>query len=123
LSKSASFVNSQGVLSGLNDIQSLEWILPETRGLLERQFKNEIMRPRRTTSASKQTNVNKKRKTNVFKKKIESIKQWLKKNSLTSLKLTILDALEPYIVNTSASSNDAGVLEEDYVDSKAWNDV
>lgn len=97
--------------------------MPETRGLLERQFKNEIMRPRRTTSASKQTNVNKKRKANVFKKKIESIKQWLKKNSLTALKLTILDALEPYIVNTSASSNDAGVLEEDYVDSKAWNDV
>ena len=84
------------------------------------------MKPRRATSAAagkqQSTNTNRKRKTT--KKKVESIKQWLKKNSLTALKLTILDALEPYIVNTNtASSNDAGVLDNDYVDSKAWNDV
>ena len=84
------------------------------------------MKPRRATSAAagKQQSRNTNRKRKTTKKKVESIKQWLKKNSLTALKLTILDALEPYIVNTNtASSNDAGVLDNDYVDSKAWNDV
>jgi hypothetical protein len=53
LSKSASLTNSQGVLSGLTDIQNLEWILPETRTLLEKQFKNEIMKPRKSIKKRK----------------------------------------------------------------------
>jgi hypothetical protein len=64
--------------------------------------------------------VKKKKKSSSNQTQSKSIKQWLKKNSLTSLKLTILDALEPYIVQTK--SDDFRVL-EDYVDSKPWSDV
>jgi len=64
--------------------------------------------------------VKKKKKSSSNQMQSKSIKQWLKKNSLTSLKLTILDALEPYIVQTK--SDDFRVL-EDYVDSKPWSDV
>ena len=53
LSKSTSFASSQGVLSGLTDIQTLDWILPETRTLLEKQFKNEIMKPRKSIKKRK----------------------------------------------------------------------
>lgn len=35
----------------MHDIQSLEWVLPETRSLLERQFRNEMMQ-----SKAKQSN-------------------------------------------------------------------
>ena len=64
----------------------------------------------------------KKKKSSTLKKLGEnkSVKQWLKKNSLTALKLTILDALEPYIVQSKL--DDAQIL-QDYVDSKPWNDV
>ncbi len=64
--------------------------------------------------------VKKKKKSSSNQTQSKSIKQWLKKNSLTSLKLTILDALELYIVQTK--SDDFRVL-EDYVDSKPWSDV
>jgi len=46
-SKQSSEFN-KGILNTLHDIQSLEWVLPETRSLLERQFRNEMMRPKQS---------------------------------------------------------------------------
>jgi len=65
----------------------------------------------------------KKKKSSTLKQLREnkSVKQWLKNNSLTALKLTILDALEPYIVQSK--SDEAAQILQDYVDSKPWNDV
>lgn len=42
--------SNDDLLSSLHDIQSLEWILPETRQLLERQYKNQINQPKLKSS-------------------------------------------------------------------------
>ena len=49
-----------------------------------------------------------------------TIKEWLKKNSLTALKLRIIDALGPVVVKQNASH--VQILDK-YVTSKVWNDV
>jgi hypothetical protein len=51
---------------------------------------------------------------------LSSIKKWLKSNSLSALKLTILDALEATSVKQTPEH--VRILDK-YVESKVWNDV
>ncbi|RNA09589.1 von Willebrand factor A domain-containing 3B, partial [Brachionus plicatilis] len=108
---------NNGVLGSLHDINSLEWVLPETRILLERQFRKQPSFVKENPKyVEKIPSPKKKRSTsNIITG--SKIFKWLQKNSLEKLKLTIFDVLQ----NKSDCINNLVV--DELFNAKIWTEI
>lgn len=99
----------------MHDINSLEWTLPETKELLERQFRKQSSLDKNPKQEDKIPSPKKKNKIDAIGG--SKIFKWLHKNSLKKLKLTILDVLQ------KESRFNSNLVVDELFNANIWTEV
>lgn len=101
----------------MNDINPLEWALPETKSLLERQFKKKPSLVKEKPQTIEKVHGQKKKRPPSDLISGSKIFKWLHKNSLEKLKLTIFDVLHGESVETNK------LVVDELFNAKIWTEV
>jgi hypothetical protein len=131
MSKSANNFDSNTVLNTFNDIMKLEWILPETRAILERQHRTEpesfsakVLREKSRKKIDLEDIKSKSSHNfNETARKRSDIQKWMEKNSLSALKLNFFDELKKSIDHKSVDAKQNEAILEALRETSVWNDV
>lgn len=115
--KFGGFNLKNGVLNSLHDINSLEWTLPETRILLERQFRKQSSFDKKPMQIEKVPKKSPKKKSQNDVISGSKIYKWLHQNSLKKLKLTIFDVLQ------KESGCNSNLVVDELFNSNIWTEV